>query len=111
MTTSLLFKLIADLRNQYYLTTSGEQVNLNDTSTEDEAWYNEPITETEIAEARKCLVNGKSPGLDGVYPELLKYGKEETDWYLRPLFQFCLDHTGTGAWPQGLDHGALTTEA
>ena len=33
-----------------------------DTSVRDDAWYNEPVTEEEIAEARKCLVNGKSPG-------------------------------------------------
>ena len=62
------------------------------TQQDPEAWCNKSITEEEIERTRKCLYNGKSPGLDQVFPEQLKYGKEETDWRLKQLFQFCLDH-------------------
>ena len=51
-----------------------------------------PITIEEIQIQREKLRNGKAAGLDGIFPEMLKYGKEAIDRYLHPLFALCFEH-------------------
>ncbi len=51
-----------------------------------------PITVEEVTAQRKKLRKGKAAGLDGIRPEMLKYGKEVMDKYLQPLFDMCFEH-------------------
>jgi hypothetical protein len=52
-----------------------------------------PITLAEVTEQRAKLRCGKAAGLDGILPEMLKYGKEQIDKVLLPLFQECWCNT------------------
>ena len=47
---------------------------------------NDPFMAEEIETATKCLKNNKSPGVDNINPELLKYGPNELHGEIANIF-------------------------
>ena len=49
------------------------------------------IEVSEITNVVETLKNGKSPGMEGIYPELVKYAPEELHVILAKLFERCMN--------------------
>ena len=62
-----------------------EQI-IKDESEHPELDFNDKITTQEIEQVRLTLKHDKAAGLDGLAPEILKYGKEVTDEILQLVF-------------------------
>ena len=62
------------------------------------------FTTTEIENAVKCLKNNKSPGIDGINSELLKYGPEKLHEEIADIFNIIAE---TGETPREIQQGIL----
>ena len=62
-------------------------VNINDVNDD----LNVPITESEVRSCMKKIKNGKSAGLDGIYPEFIKYVPDELVLMITTFFNKVLD--------------------
>ena len=63
-----------------------------------------PFSASEIETAAKCLKNNKSPGIDNMNTELLKYGPEEVYQEIADIFNRIAE---TGEIPQEIQQGIL----
>lgn len=63
-----------------------------------------PFSASEIETAAKCLKNNKSPGIDNMNAELLKYGPEEVYQEIADIFNRIAE---TGEIPQEIQQGIL----
>ncbi len=68
------------------------KVILEDKNKHPDLEYNRDIIRKDIEEARKTLHHGKAAGMDGVAPEIIKCGKEESDKILAKVFNFCYEN-------------------